>query len=190
MRGAVSAMLDRYPAATLQDIYKSMFQDRFGVAHMLGSREAVVAYIERELLMLEDSDDGRAKADSYFEPCGWRGDFVRVDLRAVRDGAMSVDELATMFINSANEAPEADSFTLRAWAAEWDTILEACYASLSAIEGFQRDSTLLAAMIARGEYVVHHSRRYNDHYAPHYRIVHKSQVESVLQSIARPTVER
>lgn len=170
MRGAVDAMLDRYPKATLQDVYKSMFQDRFGVAHMLGSREAVEAYIERELLKC----DVEREVESYFEPCGWRGDFVRVDLRAVRDGRMSVAELADMFMRSVDCVHKADSLALIAWAKEWNTVVEQCYARLSAIDDFSRDSLLLAELISRGEYVVHHSRRYNDHYAPHYRIVHRS----------------
>lgn len=170
MRGAVDAMLDRYPAATLQDIYKSMFQDRFGVAHLLGSREAVRAYIERELLACEGT------ATTYYEPCGWRGDFVRVDLRAVRDGVISTEELAEKFIQSASYAPVADSVALAAWAAEWNTIVDVCHTRLREVEGFQRDSVHLTELIASGEYVVHHSRRYNDHYAPHYRIVHRSQL--------------
>lgn len=163
-------MLDRYPEATLQDVYKSMFQDRFGVAHMLGSREAVEAYIERELQLC----DTHRKVSEYFEVCGWRGDFVRVDLGIVRDGRMTVEELADMFVQSANLAPRADSVALRAWEAEWRTIVEQCYSRLRVIDDFGRDSVRLAELISRGEYVVHHSHRYNDHYAPHYRIVHRS----------------
>lgn len=184
MRGAVCTMLDRYPAATLQDVYKTMFQDRFGVAHMVGSHETVVAYIERELEACEGA------TAEYYEPCGWRGDFVRVDLRAVRDGMITTEQLADMFIQSEGYAPVADSTALRNWAEEWNTIIRACYPRLRAIDGFERDSTLLAELIARDEYVVHHSRRYNDHYHPHYRIVHKSQIESVLQESASLSAER
>ena len=50
MRVAVRQLLDRYPAATLQDVYKTMFQDRFGVAHLLSDRAKVKAYIEQETL--------------------------------------------------------------------------------------------------------------------------------------------
>ena len=170
MREAVCAMLDRYPAATLQDVYKSMFQDRFGVAHMVESRDAVVTYIERELEACEGA------IAEYHEPCGWRGDFIRVDLRAIRDGVLTAEELADMFIQSECYAPVADSIALRNWAEEWSTIIRVCHSRLRAIDGFERDSTLLAELIARGKYVVHHSRRYNDNYHPHYRIVHKSQV--------------
>lgn len=170
MRGAVDAMLDRYPEATLQDVYKSMFQDRFGVAHMLGGREDVVAYIEQELRLC----DTHREVNDYFEVCGWRGDFVRVNLSVVRDGRMTAEELADMFVQSANLAPRADSLALRAWEVEWRTIVEQCYSRLRVIDDFERDSVYLADLISRGEYVVHHSRRYNKHYAPHYRIVHRS----------------
>lgn len=173
MRRAVDALLDSYPEATLQDVYKSMFQGRFGVAHMLGSREAVEAYIEREVQLCDDG----GKVESYLEPCGWRGDYVRVDLRAVRDGVMTVEELADLFVRSAAYAPRVDDAVLEAWSEEWNTILEVCHPRLRVIDGFERDSMLLAELIAGGEYVVHHSRRYNECYAPHYRIVHCSLLE-------------
>lgn len=170
MHRVVDTMLDGYPEATLQDVYKSMFQDRFGVAHMLGSREAVEAYIEREVQLCDDG----SVVGSYFEPCGWRGDYVRVDLRAVRDGVMTVERLADIFICSAEYAPKVDDVALEAWTKEWNTIMEQCRPRLSKIEGFERDSMLLAELIAGGEYVVHHSCRYNECYAPHYRIVHRN----------------
>ena len=163
-------MLDRYPEATLQDLYKSMFQDRFGVAHMLGSREAVEAYIEREVQMCDDE----GVVEGYFEPCGWRGDYVRVDLRAVRDGVMTVETLADIFIRSAEYAPRVCDVALVECAKEWNAILEQCHQRLSVVDGFERDSILLAELIASGKYVVHHSPRYNECYAPHYRIVHRS----------------
>ncbi|MBQ3174322.1 MAG: hypothetical protein IJB56_08520 [Alistipes sp.] len=178
MRHAVDALLDSYPEAKLQDVYKSMFQGRFGVAHMLGSREAVEAYIEREVQLCEGEivKDGGV-AECYLEPCGWRGDYVRVDLRAVCDGVMTVKELADIFVCSAAYAPLADDVALEVWAEEWNTILEVCHPRLRVIDGFERDSMLLAELIAGGEYVVHHSRRYNECYAPHYRIVHCSLLE-------------
>ena len=45
----VRTYFERYPEATLQDIYKGSFQDVFGPAHILTNREAVVNYIKHEM---------------------------------------------------------------------------------------------------------------------------------------------
>lgn len=167
MQGAVDAMLDRYPEATLQDVYKSMFQDRFGVAHMLASPERVCAYVEREVA------ECTGAATDYYESCGWRGRFVRVDLRAVRDGLITAEELTDSFVRSAAYCAEPDSVALAAWHREWTTIVERCYPRLKGLDGFEQDSVALEELMRRGEYVVHHSRQFNSAYAPHYRIVHR-----------------
>lgn len=170
MRVAVERLLDRYPEATLQDIYKTMFQDRFGTAHLLSEREAVRRYIEQEVSQCEGECEG------YYEACGWRGDYLRIDLRAVRDGVISVDELTDRFMRSAECGPKIDSAALEAWQHEWTTISTVCRDLLVEIDGYQQDSTNIAELIASGRYVLHHSRRYNEAYNPHYRIVHKSLI--------------
>ena len=45
----MSIMLSNYPQSTLQDVYKSCFQDYFGPAHIISNREAARRYIEYEL---------------------------------------------------------------------------------------------------------------------------------------------
>lgn len=170
MRVAVERLLDRYPAATLQDIYKTMFQDRFGVAHLLAQRDVVREYIAKEM------GECSGKCDTYYEACGWRGDHVRVDLRAIRDGVISLDELTDAFMRSAENCIIADSTTLAEWQNEWATISEVCRDLFATLDNYEQDSTMLAELIASGRYVVHHSRAYNEAYHPHYRIVHRSML--------------
>ena len=38
---------------------------------------------------------------------------------------------------------------------------------------------LAAALLAEGKYVMHHSRKYNRLYAPHYRIVSRKEYEKL-----------
>lgn len=178
MERSVVELLERYPAATLQDIYKTMFQDRFGVAHMLASRERVKEYIATEAQ--------RANGDTqhYTEACGWRGDYIRVDLRAIRDGIISADELTDAFMASAELGIEITSESIEAWQREWNEIVRVCHPMLRRIESFKSDSTTIAKHIANGNYVMYHSEAYNAHYAPHYRIVHRTMIER-LPSLAR-----
>ena len=170
MRVAVERLLDHYPEATLQDIYKTMFQDRFGVAHLLSERRAVRDYIAKEV------EHAEGECLKYYEACGWRGDYVRVDLRAVRDGVISLDELTERFMLSAEHGIRADSLALEEWEKEWSTISIVCRDLFVGIDGYQQDSAKIAELIATGKYMVHHSRRYNDHYKPHYRIVHHTLI--------------
>lgn len=64
MRVAVERLLDRYPEATLQDIYKTMFQDRFGTAHLLSERSVVRDYIAKEV------EHAKGECQKYYEACG------------------------------------------------------------------------------------------------------------------------
>lgn len=169
-------MLDSYPAATLQDVYKGAFQDRFGVAHLLGSREAVRGYIEREVSMLS----AEYRPTCYLSPCGWRGDYLRVDLAAVRDGRVTLDELTDAFIESASYGIAIDAAAIERWAEEWAAIERVCHHRLSKLDGYAADSTMLAELIASGQYVVHHSDSFNAHYAPHYRILRSSIARRLL----------
>lgn len=178
MERSVVELLERYPAATLQDIYKTMFQDRFGVAHMLAPREHVKEYIATEAQ--------RANGDTqhYTEACGWRGDYIRVDLRAIRDGIISADELTDAFMASAELGIEITTESIEAWQREWNEIVRVCHPILSRLDGFKRDSSAIVQLIANGNYVMHHSEVYNANYAPHYRIVHRTLIER-LPSLAR-----
>lgn len=160
-------MLDRYPEATLQDVYKTMYQDRFGVAHILAERAVMCRYIGKEVGLTS------GECDSYYEPCGWRGEYVRVDLRAVRDGLLSAEELADMLVATA--ALAADPSTTD-WPGEWAQIVEACGSIVTGLENYDSDVVQLNEVALRGQ-TVHHSDGYREAYNPHYRIVHRSLVD-------------
>ena len=167
---AITRLTERYPAATLQDIYKSCFQDHFGVAHLLADRERVKAYIEQEVAMAEAFDEAN------YEPCGWQGRFVRVNLAVVRDGLLTADELTDAFMASAEFS--SDEVT-EAWIGEWHAILEVLRAEglHEQLPDFAADSARLEQMLSEGRYVMHHSASFRDAYHPHYRIIHRSIFE-------------
>ena len=168
---AVTSLLQRYPSATLQDIYKSFFQDYFGVAHMLAEREKVKAYIEYETNSTTVFDS------TLYEPCGWRGNFVRVNLLAIKKGYISSDALTDAFIKSREAS--CDSVTDE-WLNEWQQILAATRRATPAMENLAHDSAHIANNLAEGKYMMHHSRQYNELYHPHYRIIHKSIFEEEI----------
>ena len=172
IREYVVEFLNRYPEATLQDIYKGSFQDYFGPAHIVSDREAAKRYILRELATADTLGGER------YEPCGWRGQYYRVNLSVVRDSLVDIDCLVDAFVKSAWGEP---TFT-RKWIEEWNAILQAAREVCPTLGGFAEDSAQIARLLSEGHYVVHHSRPFNEHYHPHYRIVRRDVFEQKILS--------
>ena len=164
----VRTYLQRYPEATLQDIYKGSFQDVFGPAHILTNREAVVNYIKREMESAEKFEE----AD--YIPCGWQSNFLQVNLKVIADGRVPMDDFVDAFMASANGI---DTTLTQAFVEDWKLIQQAVRTASPHLEGFSEDSTLLVHLLQEGKYVVHHSRKFNEHYHPHYRIIRRDLFE-------------
>lgn len=168
---AVETLVERYPQATLQDVYKSFFQDYFGPAHIMSSREAVKTYIESELSMVDGGD-----AD-YYEPCGWRGNYVRVNLSIIADSVITVDELVDAFVASAAEvSPEL----IDDWTRQWAHVQSVVASVAPEMAGFESDAARIAELLGDGKYVVHHSQKYNESYQPHYRIIRRDLFDRLI----------
>lgn len=167
----ISDYLKKYPEASLQDIYKNHFQDKFGPAHLLTDREAVKNYILREM------ETAQKFEEAYYQPCGWKGEFYQVNLTVVRDGKVTLDEFTDAFMAGANGI---DTTLTQAWIDEWQALQHIVRKVAPALEGFKEDSTKLALLLKEGKYVVHHSRAFNRHYHPHYRIIRKDLFEEKI----------
>ena len=161
----------KYPEATLQDIYKGSFQDVFGPAHLLTNREAVENYINREMETAESLE-----GEDYV-PCGWQGNFYQVNLKVIADGRIPMDDFVDAFIASANGI---DTTLTQAWLDEWKLLQQATRKIVPHLQGFKEDSTLLANLLKQGKYVVHHSRKFNQYYHPHYRIIRRDLFEKKI----------
>lgn len=167
----VRTYLQRYPEATLQDIYKGSFQDVFGPAHILTNREAVINYIKHEMETAEKFEE----AD--YIPCGWQGQFLQVNLKVVADGRVPMDDFVDAFMASASGI---DTTLTQAFVEDWTLIQQAVRKVAPDLQGFTEDSTLLAELLEQGKYVVHHSRKFNEHYHPHYRIIRRDLFEEKI----------
>lgn len=167
----VRTYLERYPEATLQDIYKGSFQDVFGPAHILTNRQAVENYINHEIKTTEKFEE----AD--YIPCGWQGNFYQVNLKVIHDGRVPMNDFVDAFMASASGI---DTTLTRAFVEDWSLIQQAVRTVSPHLQGFKEDSTLLAELLQQGKYVVHHSRKFNQHYHPHYRIIRKDLFEEKI----------
>ena len=167
----VRGYFEKYPEATLQDIYKGSFQDVFGPAHILTDRQAVIRYIESELKASTSFEE-----DDY-QPCGWQGNFYQVNLKVIADGRVPMDVFVDAFMASANGI---DTTLTPAFVKDWQELQQAVRTVRPQLEGYREDSTLLAHLLKEGKYVVHHSRMFNEHYHPHYRIIRRDLFEEKI----------
>lgn len=169
VRAAVSAQMESYPESRLQDLYKSFFQDRFGPGHIISNRQSAQDYILSEL----------ASADTLMgtatEPCGWQGNYVRVNLSVIADGLMTAEELTDALMASAKEVTAED---IERWKTEWaeiETIIEKTYPNIPELK---EDKARIDELLDSGQYAYHHSTAYNEAYHPHYRIIAKELVKT------------
>lgn len=168
---AVERMMADYPASTLQDIYKSFFQDRFGPGHIVADTAQAAAYLRHELGAVENLDV------KLYEPTGEHGNYYRVALAAIANGKVPFDTYLSCFLRSVREV---DAVDVEEWAAEWAR-MEKVIASMDlGLPGYAEDAAAIEEMLASGHYAVHHSKRYNGQYAPHYRIIAKDIFEAEI----------
>jgi hypothetical protein len=170
VHSAIEKQLVTYPESTLQDIYKSFYQEHFGPGHIISDTASA-----RRYLMSELSEMGKTQSP-YFEPTGSQGDYVRVYLSAVADSLITAEQLLDAFVRSANSRQEPTV----SWMEKWEAIVSIILANKMELEGFENDLPLLTEA-ARNKQAVHHSRRYNEAYHPHYRIVERSIFELELK---------
>ena len=170
VRSAIERQMTNYPESTLQDIYKSFYQEHFGPGHIISDNASARRYLMKEL-----SEMGKT-ASPYFEPTGSQGDYVRVHLSAVADSLITAEQLLDAFVRSANSRHEPAV----SWLEKWEAIISIIQANKIELEGIETDLPLLTEA-AQNHQAVHHSRRFNEAYHPHYRIVERSIFESELK---------
>ena len=145
---AVRNQLQLYPESTLQDIYKSFFQDEFGPGHLVENVSYAREYFDLELE--EMASQGRYNA----EPCGTGKNFFRVPLDLVKDGKIPEEDYFASFMESSSDFKIPDVET---WKTKWGEIVNVIETMELEIKNYKNDKTALAEMLDAGETVVHHS---------------------------------
>ena len=155
-------LIARYPAATLQDVYKTCYQDFFGAEHLMRDTAAARYYLHEELLSCQGLD---LSAMPMNEPTGFRHRFTRVNLQCVLNGEMSEDELLRLFIEAAGQ----DNALNDNWENEWQTIEAIAIETHPAWQNDTLQQDLRTA--AQLQRAVRHSDPFRNTYRPHYRII-------------------
>ena len=171
IRQSVERQLELYPESTLRDLYKNFFQDRFGPGHIIADNSAADRYLRYEL----NTAEGFEGLD--YEPTGYEGRFYRVNLGVIADGRVPYDKYFDAFIRSVNGITP---ISIEEWSKEWHEIDSVIMTMGLQLEDFSADRAEIKALIEGGDYVMHHSQRFNDHYQPHYRIIERTIFENEI----------
>jgi hypothetical protein len=172
VKQSIQTQLEVYPKSTLQDIYKNLFQDRFGPEHIISDTVSARLYLEKELATFETSNSVE------IEYLGINHDFVRVNLMLVKQGKISQEKLLSAFINSAKKISKND---VKAWQSEWKQIVEIIKRMDLNISDFEDDAQKIDSLLNEGKYAMHHSAIFREFYQPHYRIVERKIFERKLE---------
>lgn len=151
-----------YPVATLQDIYKTCYQDFFGAEHLMSNTAAARQYLHRELEECRDTD---MTALPRKEPTGFRHRFTRINLACVVDGEITEEQLLALFIEAAGK----DNTFGADWLSEWKQIERIALQVNPQWADPELQAKLLQA--AQEKQAVRHSDAFRNTYNPHYRIV-------------------
>lgn len=171
VRLAVSRQMRQYPASTLQDIYKNFFQDRFGPGHIVADTARAGAYLREELKQVTGLDV------PMYEASAERAAYYRVSLAAIKSGLVSYEVFFSAFIRSVTALPGVD---VSDWAKEWASIEKIIRSMSLDLPNYEEDARAIEALLAQGYYAVHHSKAYNLHYQPHYRLIEKKIFEKEI----------
>ena len=173
-----SQQMAEFPKSHLLDFYKSCFQDYMGAEHLVSDREVVKVYLGEELTTTDIND----LLEWYYEPCGIKGRYVRVSLRAVKEGLITEDMLLDAFIRSANtERP-----SVKSWSRRWHKIIGTIEKMNLNLPDYVREKQFIDSLLSVDKYAISHSSDYREAYHPHYRIVERHIFEKEL----KPLIEK
>lgn len=177
IRQSVERQMERYPHSTLRDLYKNYFQDRFGPGHIIADEKAADNYLRYEL-----ENAATMEGDDY-EPTGYEERFMRVNLSVIADGRVPYDKYLSAFVRSVNGI---EPITIEQWREEWAVIDEVINEMNLNLPNYEADRAEIWALLERGEYVMHHSKLFEQHYDPHYRIIERE----IFQREILPLIEQ
>lgn len=179
---SIRLQLERYPASTLQDIYKSFFQDAFGPGHLIDNPVRAKQYIEEESLQSHES------LCELYEKAGAGENYYRVSLSLVASGMVGAEQLVDALCRS---AAMTQSPSVTEWQSTWQKIERITAKYKHRLQGYDQDLKKINQAIESGNFMMRHSAAYNSNYHPHYRIIHRTIFETeILPHISKPTSDR
>ena len=166
--------IKNHPNQTLQDVYKSCYQDEYGPGHIIANESSSMNYILEEINTMEKDYN----PPTLFEQTGLDGNYIRVDLTLVKDGTIPFFILFKALLISADIGSKK---TDEGWADIWSSIVDEIKKASLEFPNFEEDVKNLDVISKSDDKVVHHSDLYENTYHPHYRIIEKNVFEKYIK---------
>ena len=166
--------IENHPNQTLQDVYKSCYQDEYGPGHLISNESSAINSLLQEINTIEKD----YTPVTLFEQTGIYGNYLRVDLTLVRDGIIPFFVLFRALTISATIGGQKSDEN---WSTIWSEIVEGIKREGLKFEHFEEDLANLDTISKREDKVVHHSEMYENVYHPHYRIIEKNAFEKFIK---------
>ena len=156
--------LKNHPNQTLQDVYKSCYQDEYGPGHIISDEQSSLNYLVQETNTMEKDYN----PVTLFERTGLDGDYVRVDLSLLQNNTVPLFVLFKSLLFSAQIGAQK---TDDGWPDIWSNVVEEIKNAGLEFPNFEEDVERLSEISKSDDKVVHHSDIYEETYHPHYRII-------------------
>ena len=166
--------IENHPNQTLQDVYKSCYQDEYGPGHLISNESSAINSLLQEINTIEKD----YTPVTLFEQTGIYGNYLRVDLTLVRDGIIPFFVLFRALTISATIGGQKSDEN---WSTIWSEIVEGIKREGLKFENFEEDLENLGKISKSKDKVVHHSEMYENVYHPHYRIIEKNAFEKFIK---------
>lgn len=166
--------IENHPKQTLQDVYKSCYQDEYGPGHLIPNETTAINSLLQEINSIEEDYN----PITLFEETGLNGNYLRVDLTLIQKEVVPFFVLFRALIISANIGSQK---TDDDWSNIWTEIVDEIRNSTLTFENFEEDVVRLDEISKSKDKVVHHSELYENTYHPHYRIIEKSVFEKYIK---------
>ena len=166
--------IENHPNQTLQDVYKSCYQDEYGPGHLISNESSAINSLFQEINSIEKDYN----PPTLIEKTGIHGNYLRVDLTLVRDGIVPFFVLFRALKISATIGGQKSD---KNWDKIWNEIAQAIIDSDLRFENFEEDLERLEIISKSDDKVVHHSEMYENTYHPHYRIIEKNVFNDVIK---------
>lgn len=168
---ALDYQVSNYPSSQYRDIYKNFMQDFFGPGHILADTAASARYLRRELAETEKFDG------PLYEKCGYQGNFYRVNISLIKDKIIPYNVFFDAFVESVQGIVPPNG---EEWMQMWSEIDKVIIKKGLHFPEEKKERTELRKQFAEGDYIVHHSDRYNETVNFHYRIISRDKFETVI----------
>ena len=147
-----------------------------GAEHLVSDRQRVKVYLDEEL----QSTSLDSLMAWLYEPCGVDGRYVRVSIRAIKEGLIKEDMLLDAFIRSANTSERR---SIESWRDRWHVIIGTIEQMQLQLPNYDKDKQFIESILSAGKYAISHSPEYREAYHPHYRIVEKGIFEREIKPL-------